>query len=359
MAIREWLRPPRQVLVIFLAVAALSTASLGWLTRRLLEQDAQLEAQRERVRLEQAADATVAGMQQSLAELRGLATRTSLDASRLPSGVAVVTIANGAFVVRPAGSIPFLPAVSQRVAAAPDIFTEAEQLEFQQRDRTQAASMYVRIARSRNPAVRAGALARLWRVRRNATDVDRALEAYASLEGLDETMVFNLPASLVAAAGRIGALAESSRTRELREASRSLATDLAEGRWPLQRSEYEAYAALAREHLQDVPAPTADALARAHALEWVWENRGRDASVSQRLISADGSPTLAVWQIGSGRSNIVLAGPSFLAELCSVVPGTRCAVSDLEGRTGVAGPGGFKILRAARMSRAYLRDYRA
>ena len=73
MALRDWLRPPRQVLGIFLAVAVLSTAALGWLTWRLLDQDAQLEAQRERVRLEQAADATVAGMQRSLAGTDGAA----------------------------------------------------------------------------------------------------------------------------------------------------------------------------------------------------------------------------------------------------------------------------------------------
>ena len=56
MAFREWFRPPRHVLTIFLSVAVVSAVALGWLSWLLVEQDRALDVQRRQERLEQAAD---------------------------------------------------------------------------------------------------------------------------------------------------------------------------------------------------------------------------------------------------------------------------------------------------------------
>ena len=46
MAFREWFRPPRHILTIFLSVAIVSAAALGWLSWLLVEQDRALDVQR-------------------------------------------------------------------------------------------------------------------------------------------------------------------------------------------------------------------------------------------------------------------------------------------------------------------------
>ena len=46
MAFRQWFRPPRHVLTIFLSVAVVSAGALGWLAWLLVEQDRALEVQR-------------------------------------------------------------------------------------------------------------------------------------------------------------------------------------------------------------------------------------------------------------------------------------------------------------------------
>ena len=56
MTFRDWFRPPRHVLTIFLSVAVVSAGALGWLSWLLVEQDRALEVQRRQARLEQAAD---------------------------------------------------------------------------------------------------------------------------------------------------------------------------------------------------------------------------------------------------------------------------------------------------------------
>ena len=70
MRLREWLRPPRHLLVVFLAVALVSSAALGWLGWQLLKQDASLESQRRQERLDRAADLAAAAMQRSLCDLQ-------------------------------------------------------------------------------------------------------------------------------------------------------------------------------------------------------------------------------------------------------------------------------------------------
>ena len=84
MSIRDWLRPPRNLLVLFLGTTLVLTAGLGWLGWRLLQQDRAVEAQRVRDRLDSSADLITAEIRQTLSATEAQLTRFStLSASSL------------------------------------------------------------------------------------------------------------------------------------------------------------------------------------------------------------------------------------------------------------------------------------
>lgn len=68
MALREWFRPPRHLLALFIAVIVLPALPLAWLAVRTLEKDRALERQRVQERLESAARKEVPEFQHRLKE---------------------------------------------------------------------------------------------------------------------------------------------------------------------------------------------------------------------------------------------------------------------------------------------------
>lgn len=179
---KAWLRPPRHVLVVFLGVAVLSTGALGWLAWRVVRQEAELDTQRQRVALEQAADAVVGSMQQSLAGLITLTAQPPHSIANVPVNVSFVNIEQDAATVKPAGTLPYLPVVATRREAPGEIFASGQDAEFRLRDLSRASRIYSALAAATDPAVRAGALGRLARARRALGDVDGALAAYDAVE---------------------------------------------------------------------------------------------------------------------------------------------------------------------------------
>src|SRR5438105_190975 len=101
MEFRNWFRPPRHVLAIFVAVAVVSAGALAWLMWLLLEQDKAVEMQRRQERLEQAADRAAAAMQGVLSDIEGQL-ETRLDRpSNLPASILIFSIGREGIVVRP------------------------------------------------------------------------------------------------------------------------------------------------------------------------------------------------------------------------------------------------------------------
>jgi signal transduction histidine kinase len=340
MAIRDWLRPPRQVLVVFLAVAIVSTGALGWLAWRVLRQDAELEIQRQRVALEQAADAAVGAMQQSLASLITLAAQPPHTAANIPADVSIVTIEEGRAAIGPARSLPYLPVTEPFPEPPSSVFEAGHEAEFRLRDFARASRVYSELSTNADPVVRAGALGRLARVRRRLADVDGALAAYEVLDSMPPRVsALGYPASLLAALGRLSALEEAQRLEEARAAAERLLTDLAQGRWALLQHEYTANVIAARKHLgEHRAAAPPDALARAAALGWLWQRRSSLPPVSSSLVHTASGTALAVWQLSAGRLQAAVAGPVFVSALCANAKkdGLDCAISDNEGRA-VAG----------------------
>ena len=351
----SWLRPPRQILVIFLAVAAVSTAVLGWLGWVVLQQDRDLEAQRRRVELERTADSAVAAMQLTLADLKRLSSETDPGRS-VPEGLTLVSIhSSGASTVVPAASIPYLPVLAPRVEAPAGTFRAAEDAEFRARDLPRAARLYASLAESRDSPVRAGALGRLARVRRHLGDHDGALRMYDELLSAGESVaVLGYPASLFATLGRLSTLQQAGRTADIRAAAREFSADIARGRWSLLRWEYEAQRTLAAEYgAADGGVISADASARAAALEWVWMNRALLPASVTRVVSTPAGPALAVARADGGTLTVVVSGPSFLDGLCKVTVGYACAIAtEGEGRV-VIGEAPLNVptaIRAAALS---------
>ncbi len=352
MQLRHWLRPPRQLLVVFLAVALMSAGAVGWLGWLLLKQDAALDVQRRQERLDQAADRAAAAMQRSIADLQAHANPPLGPNVRFPPGVSGISIRPGGGVTAwPEGSLLYYPVSGVAPLAPSQTFADGERLEYSGNDLAGAARVYSKSAAAGDPAVRAGALARLARVRRKLGDADAALRAYDQLAQIEHADVEGLPAALVARAGRASVFEETSRPSELRQEADALQRDIRRGRWQLVKAEYEFYSSQASAWLDTKPADALDALARADAAGWLWQNRASLDSMPRRSIALPSGPALVVWQSLPERLYAVVAGPTYLASLCSeVVPSDlRCALSDSEGRTliGDRPPARMVAVRAA------------
>jgi signal transduction histidine kinase len=328
------------MLVVFVGVAVVSGGALGWLGWLLLAQDAALDVQRRQEALDQAADRAAAAMQRSIADLRSR-TSTEPDATGpLPAGVSRISLAPGVVRVWPENSLLYHPFRARPPAAPSETFDRGEQYEFADRDVDLAGREYSRLVLSANPAVRAGALTRLARVRRKQDDAGAALMAYEQLSQIGDADVEGLPATLVATVGRASVFEAEGRLSELRGEADALRLDLSRGRWRLAKTEYEFYSMQAGRWLGTKPTLDADAAARAEAVSWLWQRLNSPAPAARDSLALLEGPTLVTWRANQTGLDAVVAGPAFLASLCtSVVPSNlRCALSDPEGRTLTGDP---------------------
>ena len=165
MSVRVCFRPARHLLGSSLAVTMLPVAALFWLSWRSLEQDRLLEAQRVRARSDQAADLIVTALQQRLAALELRLADTVPAAS--DDAVSVV-FAGDRVETRPPNRLLYYPAVVVPREVPAQVFARGEELEFRQRDHVRAIAVFRELARSANPAIRAGAHLRLARNLRKA-----------------------------------------------------------------------------------------------------------------------------------------------------------------------------------------------
>jgi signal transduction histidine kinase len=322
------------MLVVFVGVALVSGGALGWLGWLLLAQDAALDVQRRQEALDQAADRAAAAMQRSIADLRSL-TRAEPDAAgQFPAGVSRISLAPGVVRVWPEGRLLYYPFPERALAVPSDTFDRGERYEFAGGGLDLAAGEYSRLVRSTNPSVRAGALARLARVRRKQHDTAAALLTYEQLSQTRDADVEGLPATLVATVGRASLFEAEGRLSELRQETEALRLDLSRGRWWLARTEYEYYAIQTGNWLKTKPMPDANAAARADAVAWLWQRMNSPTLAAQDLLALLDGPTLVAWQANQTGLDAVVAGPAFLASLCArAVPSNlRCALSDPVGR---------------------------
>ena len=334
---KQWFRPPRRVLTVFLAVVAACVGALGWLGYRLLDQDRALESQRIQEQLEIAADRAAASLERKLADLIGILQGTPATP---PDGTILVVAGARDLQLFGRERLVFYPQLVTTPPVSNDALSRAEEVEFQKNDPLAAASMFRETARSEDPALRGAALIRLGRALRKAGRVAEALDAYAELATLGTTPVSGLPADLLALEARCSALEASAQREVLRREAAALLRDLEAGRWHLTRSAYEFRVDEARRWIGDGAAPPqpSDTLALSVVVEDVvgqWLDRPED-SRNQRAYLVESRPVLAAWTATRDRLAAAVAGPQYLASLFAEAvadPRVRLALTDAEGRT--------------------------
>ncbi|MBI3982117.1 MAG: HAMP domain-containing histidine kinase [Gemmatimonadetes bacterium] len=354
MAVREWLRPPRHLLVLFVGLTLVLAAALGWLGWRLLQQDRALETQRLRDHLETAATAVAAALERRLAETeRTLGRLASLPARELRaqgaawardlSDGAVLLVRSGeGLEAFPARRLAYYPVLPPSRSPPAETFADGEALEFRFQDFAGAANAYRVHTRSRDGLVRAGALLRLGRALRKAGREEPALDAYAQLAGFDSLPLDGVPAGLLGRHARISILEALGRVAESRQTADSLYRDLLSARWPLSRGAFEFYVTdlLPRLAAATRDAPSAKAaLARGVALLWAdWSAGNAPSGGGRRLLRDEEISAVVLWADGREERVALLATADhlravWLRELEPLLQreGVRIALDDLEG----------------------------
>jgi signal transduction histidine kinase len=315
---REWLRRPGHLLVAFLVVTLVPACALALLGWRLFQQDVALEARYLQDRLETAADRAVAALGVQLGRLQDALS----DSGGVPSGddvVRVVFTPDGVEATPP-GRLPYYPVAAPSPAPPSAPFLQGEALEFGRRDTAAAISIFRKLADSREPAIRAGALLRLARTLRTAGRQEEALTAYSELALMGTTPVTAGPAELVARRARTETLLGLGRREEAETETKALLADLRSGRWKLDQATFQFHAnGLASRLGQPEPEPS-DTLALSAAVSMLWDRyRGFGAGddVSQGWESAwiDRRPVLLLWKGTRASMNGLAAGRGWLESL--------------------------------------------
>ena len=302
----RWLRPPRNLLVLFLLVIFLPAATLIILGVRLLEQDRALASQRQTEVLDRAADLAVRALELDLAHLRSHLIADSWGSADVPEGSVHVTFRPERIDVSPPGRLPYYP-IAPSLKESPDApFAEMEAEEFKEQNLDRALEIGRKIAGTSDVSLRAGALLRLARILRKMGRPNDALEAYKNLSQIRSVAIAGTPADLVARRARCAVLEEQSRKAELLEDATAILSDLRGGRWQLDRASFEHVAAqLGRWLGSEVRAKPEDE-ALAAGLDWLWRNRAGPPGF--RFLSLDGVPVTMVWSTGAA----FIAGPRYL-----------------------------------------------
>ncbi len=320
MLIRDWLPRPRQVVVLFLAVAVVSTAALGWLTWQLLDQDDELEVARRRGELEQAADRMATTLVDALAGLETLATADAAGAAAVPPDVTIVTIAPGGTNIR-SGLLSFVPTRAPLPEAPEGMLAAANRAAEIEGDTAVARRLYAALAAGPGTPLRAKALVRLAALERRAGDPAAALRAYAALDVIDDAGVGGLPVSLIAQVGRAAALERAERIDELRAHARTFIDDLHRGRWALLAPEFEFYREEGARWLgttTDTGMDTdqrRDVLIRSEAADWLWRNAASNPRHGRQLVALQSGAALVLWRSEDSNVSAVLCGSLLLNAL--------------------------------------------
>ncbi|UCD25083.1 MAG: hypothetical protein JSW51_03935, partial [Gemmatimonadota bacterium] len=354
MAVSQWLRPPRHLVVLFLGIALVLLCALAWLGWRLYQQDRALEQQRVEIRLEHATDVVATEHTRRLATIQDRLAALSSDplvdpsdsarslATQFSANAIVLIIGKAGIAAHPRGRLLYHPATKPEPRTEPSVFAGAETLEFRTRDLTAAAREYRRLAQQPDSQIRAGALLRLARVELKAEHFDVALDAYHELRSLGSVEVAGLPAELVARHACLS-IEEQFEPDDLQANAEALRNDLNTGRWHLTRAQYEFYVSETC-RLTDCSADSiADDMAAKQGLaagtEWLWNQRGTLEGHGHDITWDDGQPVFAVWHGSAERTVALLGGATHLAEdwIGALSPlldeqGVAITLSDVSGR---------------------------
>ncbi|HXS97836.1 MAG TPA: ATP-binding protein [Candidatus Limnocylindrales bacterium] len=334
----EWLRPPRLVLTLFIALMVLCALALGWLARQVFVQDRAVEAQRRQEQLENAADRAAAAMERTLVN----------------DHVDVTVTLGGELSTTPTSRLAYVPTEPASAPALPDAIAKAEAFEYSAHDLGRAAETYMRLAENGPPRLRAEALVRLARVLRRQKRWSDALQTYGSLQKLGDVPVAGIPAGLIAAAGRCAVLGEMADYEAARRESAALFAHLTEGRWNLTKAVLETYLDELKALSPDLPLPADwnERMALAEAAHWAF---AQPASTGIEGLLMDGQPVSISWERHGGAWKARLTGPSSWRALWTRLEresGAALEVTDSAGQVVHGKPlaGTLSVIRTAALT---------
>jgi len=335
MRVPAWLQTPRRLTLLFLAVGFVSTVALGGLTLELLSQEQTAAQQRQRERLEQAADASVVSAARRLHELEHTLEASDTQSPALPPDTVIVAWNDARITVAPAGGILYRPVVPTAAPPPARTFIEAERLELTQGELVAATRAYAALtATTRERAGQAAAWTRLARVYKKLGTSQAALDAYERLAMFGDLIVDGLPAELIARVGRASVFESTGDTRNVRAEAQRLQADLKSGVLPLTRAQHAYYAAEASRWLGTSIVFDADAMARTEAVERMWTRRDAVAPRGHQVVVVPSGAALVSWNVqGDGRGTALIVGPRALNALLAqtVPPGISWALTDSDG----------------------------
>jgi signal transduction histidine kinase len=317
----SWLRPPRLLLVLFLAVTLAPAAGLVWLGWRLLEQERALEAQRRLEHREHGADLIVGALREQLVASREGLAAPSRALQPEENDAVIVLFGVSSVRTHPPAQLLYDPSGGPPRAAAPrserQAFLAGERHEFQERNYAEAIRVFRKLTQSRDPAIRAGAYLRLARNLRKAGRAEQALLTYARLAEAEDTRIDGVPAGLVARRARCSVLAELGRTGELRQEATALRGDLFGGRWRLTRPVFELHADQLFSWLDPTSGNEEARSALSATAAWLWrqwqEARTNGPPVAETTTHAAHGRTVTVLARTQDLAlTALLAGPEYV-----------------------------------------------
>jgi signal transduction histidine kinase len=351
MRLPAWMRLPSRLPGLFMLATLVPVIALVWLGWRLLEQDHALENQRTLERLEDAADLIAAaidrrisGIQDQLADLE-----TFFPSSNPPDGALIVRLDPRNLDAYPPGRLLFSPQVASMPKTVDDIFENGEISEFVNHDYVAAAANFRSMARSDDPAIRAGALGRLARNLRKAGRHKEALSVYDELAALGSIPFGEDPSELVGRHARCALLHQLEIQDDLLKCSLELYNDLQDGRWPLTRTSYQYYTAEVEKWLgkrAERPGDLEEKIALSSAVDSFWKSRSEylnDTTPARgcRSFRVDDRSYLLILNRSTDDITVLFAGRNYLlSEWKDIWEERRLGLSliDGEGYTVTAQP---------------------
>jgi signal transduction histidine kinase len=315
--LRPWTGGSRRLTLLFLAVLVPPAITLVWLGFQLLEQDRNLWKQRDLERRQAAADAVVRSLDKILSE-----TERWPAGYPVPEGALRVVISSGAAHTDPSGLALWLPGPLPAEEADSRVFSDPEMLEFQG-EAQRALVRYGGLARSPNPAVRAGALLRIGRVHWRRGQTSEALQAYRDLAAMSGVRIGAIPADLQARRAICAVLDEAGSKSDLAREAASLEADFLAGHWMLARPDWEFTATEIAKWIGHAPPVPVERKALTEAAEWLWEQSSHLDSSGRRVVALD-VPVSVLWRGDGARTLAVAVAPSLVRKwLATAAAGWR------------------------------------
>ena len=321
--LREWLKPPRTLLLFLFLLTLASVSALSWFGWKVLDQERMVEAQRLQQRVEQSADRIAATLRGTLAETGELLGASSITP---PDDGLLLLVEGDRLTASPANRLLYHPIDSPVVEAPPAVFAEAEAAELLESQLQPALDSYRRLADSPNVAIRAGALLREARVLRKMGQPVASRAVFQQLAAIPGATIAGAPADLVAR----HALSELSSNRA---DAAELKRDLLAGRWRLSRGQFKFYWSEAARLSGVDERPPREMAALSEAAAFVWQQRKRDPdALRQETVWVQNQPFLLLWRGPQERRAVLIMTPASVLRPILAGAEVSCAAVDGEGR---------------------------